>query len=223
MFIESGSRADTPSFVENCHPFLPVVNVGLPDTFSTIRQSPFLTSAILAIAARFYPRHRARDPMAGPALPSGLPVQLADMAEAHLGRTLLRKQHALSDVQAILIMAAWGLQSGGRGPDAWIVTGHAARIARRLGVHQALAKASDRAREVDSSLVEKGADVLTDDEVRLERFLPQWRTWLGWFTFDGLLSLGFGRPQSSQFETVDEQGFLKLRLSQTQAHAFPHP
>jgi hypothetical protein len=88
-----------------------------------------------------------------------------------------------------------------------------------LGVHQALAKASDRARGTG----DKEADVLTDDAVRLERFSPQWRTWLGWFTFDGLLSLGFGRPQSSQFETVDEQGFLQLRLSQTQAAAFPHP
>jgi len=69
----------------------------------------------------------------------------------------------------------------------------------------------------------EAAETLTDDAARLERFLPQWRTWLGWFTLDGLLSLGFGRPQSSQFETVDEQGFLQLRLSQTQAAAFPHP
>jgi hypothetical protein len=37
---------------------------------------------------------------------------------------------------------------------------------------------------------------------------------LGWFCFDGFLSLGFGRPQSTQFETVDEQGFLQLRLNQ---------
>jgi hypothetical protein len=37
---------------------------------------------------------------------------------------------------------------------------------------------------------------------------------LGWFSFDGFLSLGFGRPQSTQFETVDEQGFLQVRLNQ---------
>lgn len=37
---------------------------------------------------------------------------------------------------------------------------------------------------------------------------------LGWFSFDGFLSLGFGRPQSTQFETVDEQGFLQIRLNQ---------
>ena len=32
--------------------------------------------------------------------------------------------------------------------------------------------------------------------------------------FDGFLSLGFGRPQSTQFETVDESGFLQIRLNQ---------
>lgn len=42
---------------------------------------------------------------------------------------------------------------------------------------------------------------------------------LCWFCFDGFLSLGFGRPQSTQFETVDEQGFLQLRLST----ALPRP
>ncbi len=31
--------------------------------------------------------------------------------------------------------------------------------------------------------------------------------------FDGFLSLGFGRPQSTQFETVDESGFLQIRLN----------
>lgn len=48
---------------------------------------------------------------------------------------------------------------------------------------------------------------------KLETCLPQWRTWLCWFTFDGFLSLGFGRPQSTQFETVDEYGFLQMRLN----------
>lgn len=38
---------------------------------------------------------------------------------------------------------------------------------------------------------------------------------LCWFCFDGFLSLGFGRPQSTQFETVDEQGFLQIRLNQS--------
>lgn len=33
-------------------------------------------------------------------------------------------------------------------------------------------------------------------------------------SYDGQLSLGFGRPQSTQLETVDEHGFLQLRLRQ---------
>jgi hypothetical protein len=116
-------------FIDHCHPFLPIVNVALDDAFTTIRQSPPLISALIAIAARFYVRFTTRSISSYPALDPSIPPRLANLAETHLGQTLLRKQHALSDVQAILLLAAWGLQSGGRGPDAWIVTGHAARVA----------------------------------------------------------------------------------------------
>jgi hypothetical protein len=110
----------------------------------------------------------------------------------------------LTDVQAILLLAAWNLQPGSRsGPDAWVVTGHAARISRRLGVHKVLAQAAETARNHEQG---------SDEWAKLEGFIPQWRTWLCWFTFDGFLSLGFGRPQSTQFETVDEYGFLQMRL-----------
>ncbi|KAL0254206.1 hypothetical protein I308_101586 [Cryptococcus tetragattii IND107] len=193
-------------FIDRCHPFLPVVNVALDDAFNTIRQSPFLTSAILAVAARFYIRYTSRNPDSFPLLDPAVPPRLANLAEAHLANTLLRKQHALSDVQAVMLLAAWGLQSGGRGPDAWVVTGHAARIARRLGVHKILAQAAEAARITRPE---------TEEWSKLEAFMPQWRTWLCWFCFDGFLSLGFGRPQSTQFETVDEQGFLQIRLNQT--------
>ncbi|WVQ78436.1 hypothetical protein IAT38_000522 [Cryptococcus sp. DSM 104549] len=193
-------------FIDHCHPFLPVVNVALEDAFNTIRQSPFLISAIIAVAARFYIRYTARSPGNSPPLDPAIPQRLANLAEAHLANTLLRKQHALSDVQAVMLLAAWGLQSGGRGPDAWVVTGHAARIARRLGVHKVLGQAAEAAR-----ISRPG----TEGWSRLEAFMPQWRTWLCWFCFDGFLSLGFGRPQSTQFETVDEQGFLQIRLNQT--------
>ncbi|KAK8869531.1 hypothetical protein IAR55_000097 [Kwoniella newhampshirensis] len=193
-------------FIDHCHPFLPVVNVALDDAFNTIRQSPFLISAIVAVAARFYIRFTSRSPGAYPPLEPSIPPRLANLAEAHLGNTLLRKQHALSDVQAVMLLAAWGLQSGGRGPDAWVVTGHAARIARRLGVHKVLSQAAGMAR-----ITRPG----TEGWDKLDAFMPQWRTWLCWFCFDGFLSLGFGRPQSTQFETVDEQGFLQIRMNQT--------
>ncbi|WVF71872.1 hypothetical protein IAT40_006682 [Kwoniella sp. CBS 6097] len=192
-------------FIDHCHPFLPIVNVALDDAFNTIRQSPFLISAVIAIAARFYIKFTSRSPGAMPPLDPSIPSRLANLAEAHLANTLLRKQHALSDVQAVILLSAWGLQSGGRGPDAWVITGHAARIARRLGLHKVLAQAAELAR-----LTRPGTPAWD----KLEAFLPQWRTWLCWFCFDGFLSLGFGRPQSTQFETVDEQGFLQLRLNQ---------
>ncbi|WWC60802.1 uncharacterized protein I303_103378 [Kwoniella dejecticola CBS 10117] len=197
-------------FIDHCHPFLPIVNVALDEAFNTIRQSPFLISAILAVASRFYIKYSAKSPGSMPVLDPIIPPRLANLAEAHLSNTLLRKQHALSDVQAVLLLSAWGLQSGGRGPDAWVVTGHAARIARRLGVHKLLGQAAEIARLTRPGTVEWE---------RLEQFMPQWRTWLCWFCFDGFLSLGFGRPQSTQFETVDEQGFLQLRLNQ----ALPRP
>lgn len=186
---------------------MPIIEVADADAFHVIRhQSPTLLSAILAIAARFYVRYEERFP--SPNLPSiapGLPARLASLAQWHLAQTLLRKQQALFDVQAVLLLAAWGLESGGRGPDAWIVTGHASRIARRLGINRELTKAAAAARVARPHTAEWN---------ELNAYAPKWRSWLGWFTFDGFLSLGFGRPQSTQFEIVDEQGFLQLRLMQ---------
>ena len=163
---------------------------------------------MLAIAARFYSRYNARQPpIAGkvtPPIDPSVPINLANLAEAHLSHTLLRRRYALTDVQAILLLAAWNLRPGsGSGLDAWVVTGHAARVSRRLGVHKILAQAAETARNSVQG---------SPEWQKLEAFIPQWRTWLCWFTFDGFLSLGFGRPQSTQFETVDEYGFLQMRL-----------
>ena len=128
---------------------------------------------MIAIAARFYVRFTSRNPRGGatghyPYLDPAVPAKLSNLAEMHLAQTLLRKQHALSDVQTILLLAAWGLHSGGRGPDAWIVTGHAARVARRLGVHRILAQAAEEARSTQPG---------TEEWSKLEAFMPQWRTW----------------------------------------------
>lgn len=156
-------------FISHCHPFLPVVNVAIEDAFSTIRKSPPLISAMLAIAARFYNKFTARTPSMGQqSLPTNTPSRLANLAEMHLAQTLFRKQHALSDVQTILLLAAWGLQSRGKGPDAWIVTGHAARVARRLEVHKVLQRAAETARATQPG---------TEEWAKLETFMPQWRTW----------------------------------------------
>ncbi|KAH8622035.1 hypothetical protein IG631_23141 [Alternaria alternata] len=131
---------------------------------------------------------------------SHVPKALAEIAESHLAHTLLRKKHTIADVQAILLLAAWGLQSGGKGPDAWVLTGHAARVSRRLGIQRAVGQAV-AATQKDRSQLEAPAEVDT-------AVLRQWRT-----CFDSFLSFGFGRPQSTQFESIDDQAFLKARLS----------
>lgn len=41
------------------------------------------------------------------------------------------------DVQATLVLCAWGLQDRGASPDPWLMSGSAYRLARRLGIHHA--------------------------------------------------------------------------------------
>ncbi|KAJ5378891.1 hypothetical protein N7509_012010 [Penicillium cosmopolitanum] len=161
-------------FMNHCHPFLPIVDITLPDPFTSVQRYPSLFSAILAISARFYLRHSTTSHI----IDSYVPAALADIAESHLAHTLLRKRHTLADVQAILLLAAWGLQSGGKGPDA-------------------------DGSQLEAPVVEVDAAVWR-----------QWRT-----CFDSFLSFGFGRPQSTQFESIDDQAFLKARLS----HPLPRP
>ncbi|KAG8738928.1 hypothetical protein FRC11_001032 [Ceratobasidium sp. 423] len=138
---------------------------------STRHKSPFLFSTILAIAARFDQTETA--------------PRLASLAEQHLSHTLLRKQHCLADVQATLLLAGWGLQPGGGGPDAWLLTGHAWRMGRRLGLWK---KATSGG----------------------QGCMPRWRTWMCLFAYDRCLSLGFGRP-ASQFDTdkLDVDTFMR--------------
>ncbi|CAE6437519.1 unnamed protein product [Rhizoctonia solani] len=160
------------SFATRCHPFMPVVDFTQQDVYeSTRHKSSFLFSTILAIAARF-----DQTPTA---------PRLASLAEKHLSQTLLRKQHCLADVQATLLLAGWGLQPGGGGPDAWLLTGHAWRMGRRLGLWK---KPTSRG----------------------QASMPRWRTWICLFAYDRCLSLGFGRP-ASQFdtETLDVAAFIR--------------
>ncbi|CAI7581146.1 unnamed protein product [Penicillium viridicatum] len=189
--------------MNHCHPFLPIIDINLPDPFTSVQRYPSLFSAILAISARFYLRHSTTSHI----IDSYVPAALADIAESHLAHTLLRKKHTLADVQAILLLAAWGLRSGGKGPDAWVLTGHAARVSRRLGIHRAVGQAVAAIKR-DGSQLEAPVDKV---DAAMRR---QWRT-----CFDSFLSFGFGRPQSTQFESIDDQAFLKASLS----HPLPRP
>ena len=152
--------------MNHCHPFLPIVDIALPDSFTSVQRLPSLFSAILAISARFYHRHSATSHT----IDSHVPAALADIAESHLAHTLLRKEHTLADVQTILLLAAWGLRSGGKGPDAWILTGHAARVSRRLGIHRAVGQAVVATKK-DSSQVDAPVKQVEATVLR------QWRTW----------------------------------------------
>lgn len=159
----------TGSFFERCHPFLPIVNVSTVqiDRHADIRhRSAFLYTAILAIAARFYVKHSAL-PSGVYALTSAAAAGMARLAYSHLAASLFRKQHQLADVQATLLLGGWGLQAGGGGPDPWLVTGHCARLAHRLGLHRA------------SSLHIPPLNDL-DDHAKDKR-VSQWRTWACWY------------------------------------------
>jgi len=104
------------SFVDHCHPFLPIVNVALDDAFNTIRKSPPLMSAMIADAARFYCRLTARSlrGLLYPHLDPSVPANFTNLAESQLAQTLLQKQHALSDVQAISSLRLGDCRAEGR-------------------------------------------------------------------------------------------------------------
>jgi trimethylamine:corrinoid methyltransferase-like protein len=70
-------------------------------------------------------------------------------------------------VQATLLLAGWGLQSGGGGPDPWLVTGHCARLAHRLGLHR-----------VTGTVPNAGG---AHESAATEKTWAQWRTWLAWY------------------------------------------
>lgn len=126
-------------------------------------KSSFLFSSILAIAARFVISTPADPLFRTNPVPDS--ARLASLAEFHLSQTLLCKKHTLSDVQATLLLAGWGLQPGGAGPDAWLLTGHAWRMARRLGLWHAH-------RQDEGSSHERQAG-----------YMQRWRTWMCLFAY----------------------------------------
>lgn len=159
------------------HSFLPVVDLSdQRDAHKVIREkSPFLFSCIVAVAARFSSYFHDGSLDFGETQHNSVPsvvedayVQMVMIAEDHLSRSLLRKQHSLSDVQATLLLAGWGLHSAGGGPDSWVLTGHAFRMSRRLGLHL-----DDKKLAQDPQFPpgEEG-------ELRKGKFMARRRTWL---------------------------------------------
>ncbi|EIW72499.1 hypothetical protein TREMEDRAFT_24778 [Tremella mesenterica DSM 1558] len=199
-------------FFDKCHQYLPVVHFSrsnLPRFLEIRRRCSFLLTTILAIAARFYRPHRERFPSHHlPPLDAEAPHVMARLAYSHLAASLFRKQHQLLDVQATILLAGWGLHAGGRGPDPWLLTGHALRLAHRLGLHRV---------GNNPSVSFEGLD----DEAR-DKLLTQWKTWLCWYHFDGFLSLGFGRPQTTQLDAVNEHAYLQALQSRPHSPELAH-
>lgn len=173
------AKSSLRSYVEHCHPFMPIVDISRSEAFEYVQQSPPLMSSITAIASRFYSGYSDRVSGSDRASQvfshtlssnASLSAALAEIAENHLSDILLHKRHALADVQAILLMAAWGLRSGGGGPDAWMISGHASRVAIQLGLHQLVSKTMHV-----ESLPDDGGSRKID---KIESITRQWRTWL---------------------------------------------
>ncbi len=102
------------------------------------------------------------------------PAGIRKLAFSHLAATLMRKEHTLSDVQATMILALWGLLPNGKGPDPWLLTGHCQRMAQRLGIHKvALQPVILRA-----ASLEAGQMLGQEDVEPLEKALTQWKTFL---------------------------------------------
>lgn len=180
-------------FFRYCHPSFPVLQPSqhFEADFEQVSScSPFLFTVIIAVAARYYVRHRAQVSVDSRSIaPMALetPGLLADLAYSHLGFLIMRKQHQLSDVQAALLLSVWNLRGKGLSPDQWMVTGICARLAHRIGMQEALGHPMI-ARAVNSGQLD-----LTEI-YEINRILEGWHTWLAVSQYDTFLSLGLGRP-----------------------------
>ncbi|SPO25289.1 uncharacterized protein UTRI_10088 [Ustilago trichophora] len=166
-------------FLDRCHPFLPFFDARESrDVQQMQQQEPFLLTVILAISARFGALSEC--PMTQANANGHLPEHLTQLAEILLGQTLTRSRFHLSDVHAVLFLHAWGLRPLGSGSDTWILSGHAFRLAKRLGIDKTV-----------SSLFQNDSQTLA-----------MRRTWLLLCASDCFPSLGFGRPFSPK-ENLD--------------------
>lgn len=197
-------------FFLKCHPAFPLLEPykDLDSHFDHIRSSsPFLLTTILAIAARYYTAYRRTQPPATLGLPpiaTNALEALADLACAHLGFVLFRKQHQLSDVQATLLLSVWIPRGKGQSADQWMVTGLCTRLAYRIGIPGLLS------RPAMLRLANAAGPLDADDMREARSILPQWHTWLMSNHYDISLSLGFGRPYAMPFAQGGPRQYLTV-------------
>lgn len=162
-------------FYKNCLTYVPLFDPHKLPTIEEMRQSDLcLFCSIIAIAARYT---AMIDPSFSTEQVEQEREDLCQIVEAHIAKTLIQPRHRLSDVQAIILLHAYGLRSGGFGYDPWILSGHAFRLGKRLSI--------DRITTLQSA-----SKVLSKTTS-----LPR-RAWLLLCASDCFPSLGFGRPAS---------------------------
>lgn len=182
-------------FFENCLTYVPLFDSRNLPTIEEMRKSDLcLFCAIIAIAAR----HTAvADPSYSVQRAEEEWEDLCQIVEAHIAKTLVRPRHRLGDIQAIILLHAYGLRSGGMGHDPWILSGHAFRLAKRLSI--------DRITTLQG--ITKSLSQTTS--------LPR-RTWLLLCASDCFPSLGFGRPASPR-ENLESCATLASLLAEQYA------
>ncbi|KAJ4265748.1 hypothetical protein NW764_015580 [Fusarium oxysporum] len=202
------ARALFTLFFQKCHPSFPLLQTStdLKGYFDQIRSSsPFLLTSILAVAGRYYTGYRGTQlgiselpPIAATSLGA-----LADLACAHLGFVLFRKQHQLADVQAVLLLSVWIPRGSGQSADQWMVSGLCTRLAYRIGIPD-LIESPAVLRLVNSPNLD------VNDVREIENILPQWHTWLVINQYDTSLSLGFGRPHMLALPHASPRQYLAM-------------
>ena len=120
--------------------------------------SPYLYTVILAISSRYI--------LPTPTVDPSTSLQLRRLAYTYYVASQFRRHQSLPDVQATLLLAAYGMYKRNKGPDPWIVTGHCGRLTHRLGL-QRLGKVRSVPEDVSG--------------IKGSRLVAQWKTWLCWY------------------------------------------
>lgn len=196
---EASAKALFSLFVRKCHPSSPLLDSSSDEDghFNHVRaSSPFLFTAILAVAGRYRTSYRNMQQTTSnlPPISDSAFDALADLAYAHLGFALFRKQHRLFDIQATMLLSVWIPRGNGQAADQWVTMGLCNRLAYRIGIPDAC-RSPAILNFTGSHQLEAG----NIQEIRIA--LSRWYTWLNVTQYETFLSLGFGRPLTNQ--TID--------------------
>ncbi|KAH9448377.1 hypothetical protein Pst134EA_027689 [Puccinia striiformis f. sp. tritici] len=144
-------------FVEFCLPSLPILHAV---KLASIRaRSSFLFSVMVAIGGRFCSSQSiahippkncmmsnstgTRVDLSQVTIDDATYARLVALAHQHLSATLLKANHNIEDVRAILFLACWALVSNedpSGAPHRWVLIGHAGRIGRSIGLDRCAAE-----------------------------------------------------------------------------------